>query len=47
MAKKMSVAASEILEGLNEALMDAKGIPVDGVKKASYIQYARRTFARG
>ncbi len=34
MAKKMSVAASEILEGLNEALMDAKGIPVDGVKKS-------------
>ena len=34
MAKKMSVAAAEILEGLNEALMDAKGIPVDGVKKS-------------
>ena len=29
----MSIAASEILEGLNEALMDAKGISVEGIKK--------------
>ena len=34
MSEKMSFAASEILEGLNEALMDAKGIPVAGLKKS-------------
>ncbi len=33
MSEPMSFAASEILEGLNEALMDAKGINVDGIKK--------------
>ncbi|MBQ1867894.1 helix-turn-helix domain-containing protein [Selenomonas sp.] len=35
---KMSFAASEILEGLNEALQDAKGIPVEGVKKTVVYQ---------
>ena len=34
MAEKMSFAASEILEGLNEALMDAKGLPVEGLRKS-------------
>ena len=31
--KKMSFAASQILEGLNEALMDAQGVPVKGIRK--------------
>ena len=34
MAEKISFAASEILEGLNEALMDAKGVHVEGLKKS-------------
>lgn len=29
---EMSFAASEILEGLHEALQDAKGVPVEGGK---------------
>lgn len=33
MNKNMSMEASEILEGLQEALSDAKGMPVKGVKK--------------
>ncbi|RGS73353.1 DNA-binding transcriptional regulator [Mitsuokella sp. AF21-1AC] len=33
MNKNMSMEASEILEGLQEALNDAKGMPVKGVKK--------------
>jgi len=32
MIEKMSFAASEILEGLNEALLDAKGKPITGTK---------------
>ena len=32
MDKKMSPAALEILDGLHEALCDAKGMPVDGLK---------------
>ena len=35
MTEKMSFAASQILEGLNEALMDAKGLPVEGLKKST------------
>ncbi len=35
MPEKMSFAASEILEGLNEVLADAKGVPVDGLKKST------------
>lgn len=34
MAEKMSFAASQILGGLNEALLDAQGIPVEGLKKS-------------
>lgn len=33
MSETMSFAASEIMEGLNEALQDAKGMPVKGTKK--------------
>ena len=35
---EMSFAASEILEGLHEALQDAKGIHVEGVKKTVVYQ---------
>ena len=33
MEKKMSPEALEILDGLQEALCDAKGMPVEGLKK--------------
>lgn len=33
MDKKMSPEALEILDGLQEALCDAKGMPVEGLKK--------------
>ncbi len=33
MPKNMSFAASQILEGLNEALQDAQDVPVEGLKK--------------
>lgn len=33
MDEKMSFAATEILEGLNEALQDARGVPVKGMKR--------------
>lgn len=35
MDKEISFAASEILEGLNEALQDAKGEPVAGTKRGT------------
>lgn len=35
---KMSFAASKILEGLNGALQDAKGIPIEGGKRRLFIK---------
>ncbi len=33
MKKPMSDAASEILQGWQEALLDTRGVPVNGIKK--------------
>lgn len=33
MSKRLSFAASEILEGLREALQDAKGNPIEGMRQ--------------
>lgn len=38
MDKKMSPEALEILDGLQEALCDAKGMPVEGLKKTVVYQ---------
>ena len=38
MDKKLSPEALEILDGLQEALCDAKGMPVEGLKKTVVYQ---------
>lgn len=38
MDKKLSPEALEILDGLQEALCDAKGMPVEGLKKTIVYQ---------